>query len=55
MSPPPISGSAGMIWLIRAKRLKKLSSGPNTMLGRRIVTSGNAARAAASPAALVRA
>ena len=37
-----------------AKRLKKPSSGPNTIEGRTIVAAGNCARTAASPAALVR-
>jgi hypothetical protein len=40
---------------ILAKRLKKSSSGPKTMLGRRITAFGKAWRTAVSPAALERA
>ena len=43
-----------MIWAMRANRLKKPSSGPNTMLGRTITACGKAARTLASPCALVR-
>ena len=38
--PPPISGMKGEICAIRAKRLKKSSSGPNTTEGRRMVAVG---------------
>jgi hypothetical protein len=40
---------------MEAKRLKSLSSGPNTSDGRTITLSGNSLSTAASPAALVRA
>jgi hypothetical protein len=55
VAPPPISGSAGAIRASAPKRLKKSSSGPNTIEGRRIVASGTAENTAASPAALLRA
>ena len=55
MWPPPISGSAGEKRVIQANLLKNWSSGPMTMLGRKIVASGNASRTAVSPAALLRA
>ncbi len=38
-----------------AKRLKKPSSGPTTMLGRMMVAPGKASRTARSPSALLRA
>ena len=38
--PPPISGSAGEMRASAAKRLKKSSSGPNTIDGRRMTASG---------------
>ncbi len=40
---------------IAAKRLKKSSSGPNTIEGRKIAAPGNASLTASSPAALLRA
>ncbi len=55
VSPPPIKGSAGSHRVIAAKRLKKSSSGPNTMEGRMITAAGTADKAAFSPAALLRA
>ena len=39
-APPPISGSAGDMRASAAKRLKKSSSGPNTIDGRMIVAPG---------------
>jgi hypothetical protein len=53
--PPPISGNAGAKRLRPAKRLKKLSSGPNTIDGRMMMAPGNAARARFSPSAFERA
>ena len=52
--PPPISGRAGDSRAIAAKRLKKSSSGPNTIDGRMITASGTASRMPASPSALER-
>ena len=51
----PTSGSVGSRRAMAAKRLKKLSSGPNMTEGRRMTAVGVAARIAASPLALVRA
>ena len=55
MRPPPGSGSPGASIAMPAKRLKKLSRGPNTIDGRRITAFGNAALRPASPSALLRA
>ena len=38
--PPPIRGSTGEMRASAAKRLKKSSSGPNTIEGLRITASG---------------
>ena len=53
VSPPPISGSAGSSRASAANLLKKSSSGPNMIEGRRITASGRAASTAFSPSALV--
>jgi hypothetical protein len=55
VSPPPTSGSAGENRAMPAKRLKKSSSGPNRIEGRKMVAEGTAASTAFSPSALVRA
>ena len=55
VAPPPIRGSMGESCAMVAKRLKKLSSGPKTILGRKTDAFGKAANSAASPAALLRA
>ena len=53
--PPPISGSAGAMRASAANLLKKLSSGPNRIEGRRMVADGMAASTSFSPMALERA
>ena len=46
-------GQGGQKRASPAKRLKKLSSGPKTMEGRRMVAAGKAARSRVSPSALL--
>ena len=53
--PPPTSGRTGDMRASAANLLKKSSSGPNTIDGRKIVADGTVASASRSPAALVRA
>ena len=53
--PPPINGRTGETRAIAPKRLKKSSSEPNTIEGRKIVAPGTAASTASSPFALLRA
>ena len=53
--PPPIRGSTGDSRAISAKRLKKLSSGPNTIDGLRMTASLRVSWTALSPRALLRA
>ncbi len=52
---PQITGITGSSIAMEPKRLKNLSSAPNTKDGRRTVAPGMAASTACSPSALVRA